>query len=128
MRAEQTVSEMVVEVLARQVETLSDGAGHPFKEAFDEVLKTPAGRLLGELADSPHRHERAAEWQAGLLASREARRSAHLRSSSTPEMSHHEAGEGCYSWLGHYMEGGEETCARVEYHAQLQERFARLEP
>jgi hypothetical protein len=80
LRAEQTVSEMVVESLARQAEALSERTGRPFAE----VLKTPAGRRLGELAEGPHRHQRAAEWQAGLIAVREARRPAHLHS-STPE-------------------------------------------
>jgi len=64
VRAQQTVSEMVVEALARQAEALSEESGRPFKDAFAEVLKTPAGRQLAELADGPHRHERAAEWQA----------------------------------------------------------------
>lgn len=81
MRAEQTVSEMVVEVLARQAEALSESTEMSFDEAFSEVLKTPAGRQLGDLADGPHRHERAARWQTGLLAGREARRPAHLRTS-----------------------------------------------
>ena len=79
MRAEQTVSEMVVESLARQAEAHSERTGHPFEDAFAEVLKTPAGSRLGELADGFHRHEKAAQWQAGLLADREARRPAHLR-------------------------------------------------
>jgi hypothetical protein len=60
MRAEQTVSEMVVEALARQA---------------------AAGRRLAELADGPHRHEKAAVWQAGLMDEREAQRPAHLRAS-----------------------------------------------
>lgn len=81
MRAEQTVSEMVVEVLARQAGALSEATKLSFDEAFAQVLRTPAGRLLGELADGPHRHERAARWQADLLAGREARRPAHLRTS-----------------------------------------------
>jgi CheY-like chemotaxis protein len=72
VRAEQTVSEMVVEVLARQAEALSKRTGQSFEDAFAEVLKTPAGRQLSELADGPHRHERAAEWQAHLIADREA--------------------------------------------------------
>jgi hypothetical protein len=97
LRAEQTVSEMVVESLARQAEALSEGTGQPFEEAFAEVLKTPAGCRLGELAEGPHRHQRAAEWQAGLIAAREARRQAHLR--SIPEGGHHERGEGRYSGL-----------------------------
>ena len=82
VRVDQTVSEMVVEVLARRAEALSDRTKRSFDEAFAEVLKTPAGRQLGELADGPHRHERASQWQAGLLAGREAPRPASLR---TPE-------------------------------------------
>jgi hypothetical protein len=72
---------MVVEVLARQAEALSERTKLSFDEAFAEVLKTPAGRQLGDLADRHHRHERAARWQAGLLAGRETRRPAHLRTS-----------------------------------------------
>ena len=77
MRAEQTVAEMVVVALARQAEALSEGTDRPLEEAFVQVLKTPAGRLLGELADGPHRHEKAADWQEGLIADRVARRKAH---------------------------------------------------
>jgi hypothetical protein len=90
VRAEQSVSEMVVEALARQAEALSERTGQPFEEAFAQVLKTPAGRRLSELADGPHRHEKAAEWQAGLLREREARRPAYLRTSK----GRHEAREG----------------------------------
>jgi hypothetical protein len=89
VRAEQTVSEMVVVSLARQAEALSEGTGQPFEEAFAEVLKTSAGRRLTELADGPHRHVRATQWQAGLLAEREARRPVHLHTSKGG----HEAGE-----------------------------------
>jgi CheY-like chemotaxis protein len=65
---------MVVEALARQAEALSEGTGRPFEDAFAEVLDTPAGRLLGELAEGTQRHERAAYWQARLRAEREAKR------------------------------------------------------
>jgi hypothetical protein len=119
VRAEQTVSEMVVESLARQAEALSKGTNQPFEEAFAEVLETPAGRQLGELADGPHRHEKAAQWQAGLIADREAQRPAHLRELGS-------AGSR-YSWLGHYMEWVEGTDGREEYRAFLRERFASLE-
>jgi CheY-like chemotaxis protein len=78
VRAEQTVSEMVTEALARQAEELAEGAGRPFEDAFADVLETPAGRLLAELADGPHRHEGAAYWQARLRAEREAERPAAL--------------------------------------------------
>jgi hypothetical protein len=70
VRAQQTVSEMVVEVLARQAEALSEKTGQTFEDAFSQVLKTLAGGKLAELADGSHRHERAAEWQANLIAER----------------------------------------------------------
>jgi hypothetical protein len=76
LRTEQTVAEMVVVALARQAEALSEGTDRPLEEAFAQVLRTPAGRLLGELADGPHRHEKAADWQEGLIADRVARRKA----------------------------------------------------
>lgn len=120
MRAEQTVSEMVAESLTRQAEALSEGNDQPFEEAFAQVLETPAGRQLGELADGPHRHEKTAEWQAGLLADREAQRPAHLREAGSADAR--------YSWLGRYVEWVEGTDGgREEYHAFLRERFASLE-
>jgi CheY-like chemotaxis protein len=78
VRAEQTVSEMVTEALARQAEALAEDTGRPFEDTFVEVLETPAGRVLAELADGPHRHESAAYWQARLRAEREAQRPAAL--------------------------------------------------
>ena len=122
MRVEQTVSEMVVESLARQAEALSEGNSKTFADAYAEVLETPAGRRLGELADGPHRHEKAAEWQAGLLADREARRPARLRTSEGG----HEVGEDSLSWLGRYMNRVEGTDGREEYHSFLRNRFASL--
>jgi hypothetical protein len=122
VRVEQTVSEMVVESLARQAEALSEGNSKTFADAYAEVLETPAGRQLGELADGPHRHEKAAEWQAGLLADREARRPARLRTSEGG----HEVGEDSLSWLGRYMDRVEGTDGREEYHSFLRNRFASL--
>ena len=102
MRAEQAVSEMVVETLTPRAEAVSKIESKTFEEVFAEVLKTPAGRRLAELEDGPHRHEKAAEWQAGLTAAREAQRPGHLRSSSE---NRHEIGEvRRYSRLGRYME------------------------
>ena len=123
MRTKQTVSEMVVESLTRQADALSEESGRSFDEAFAEVLKTPAGRRLGELGGGPHRHEKAAEWQAGLLADREAQRPAHLRTSEGG----HEVDESSLSWLGRYMDWVEDTDGREEYHAFLRKRFASLE-
>ena len=39
MRAQQTVSEMVVEVLARQAEALSEKTGQTFEDAFSRCLR-----------------------------------------------------------------------------------------
>jgi hypothetical protein len=66
VRAEQTVSEMVVEALARQAEEQAARSGQPFGEAYEDVLETEAGRQLAELANGPHRHEKASRWQANL--------------------------------------------------------------
>lgn len=71
VRAEQIVSEMVAEALVNQAQALSEGTGRPFEEAFAEVLEAPAGRRLVELADGPHRLERAADWQVGLSGPQE---------------------------------------------------------
>ena len=97
MRTEQTVAEMVVVALARQAEALSEGTDRPLEEAFAQVLKTPAGRLLGELADGPHRHEKAAEWQGALPCRRAQER--------------------------HYMERLEGKEERAQYHALLEDEL-----
>ena len=77
MRAEQTVSEMVVEVLARQTEDLASRTGQPFGEAFEEVKRTEAGNQLCELVEGPYRHERARYWQANLLFERVSEQAGH---------------------------------------------------
>jgi hypothetical protein len=70
MRADKTLSEMAVEVLVRQAKALAGHSGLPLDEALVEVLKTEAGGQLSELADGPHRNEKAEEWQAALLEER----------------------------------------------------------
>ena len=77
MRAEQKVSEMAVEVMARQAEELAAGTGQSFHQAYGEVLETEAGRQLAELAEGPHRHETARYWQANLLFERAKAQAAH---------------------------------------------------
>jgi hypothetical protein len=118
LRAQQTVSEMVVESLARQAEALSEGTGRSFEDAFAEVLRTPAGRRLGELADGPHRRQKAAQWQADLLADREARRPAHLRALGSERVRGFR--------LGPYTEWAECAAERDEDNAFLHGRFASL--
>jgi hypothetical protein len=70
MQPEQTVAQMAAEVLGRQAGAQSGRSGRSYEEAFKDVLNTEAGRQLVELADGPHRHEKAAQWQAGLLEER----------------------------------------------------------
>ena len=74
MQPEQTVSEMAAQVLGRQAKARAHRSGQSLEEALAEVLKTPAGRRLGELADGPHRHQKAAQWQASLIEKRAAQR------------------------------------------------------
>jgi hypothetical protein len=70
LQPEQTVAQMAAEVLGRQAEAQAEQSGQSYEEAFEEVLNTEAGRQLVELADGPHRHEKAARWQAGLVEER----------------------------------------------------------
>jgi hypothetical protein len=85
VRAKQTVSEMVVEVLARQAERLGEQTGRPFGEAYEDVLETEAGRQLAELAEGPHRHERASYWQANLRIERASMKAGHPVSARTSD-------------------------------------------
>ena len=66
MHQEQTVSEMVEEVLERQARYLVDRTGMPLEEAHDRVASTPAGRKLKGLGEGEHRHEEARYWQADV--------------------------------------------------------------
>ena len=75
MQPEQTVSEMAAQVLERQAaKARAERSGQSLEEALAEVLRTPAGRQLGELADGPHRHQKAAQWQTSLIEERAAQR------------------------------------------------------
>src|SRR5918997_450143 len=61
-----------------------------------EARGPPAGRNRAAVGDGPHRHERVSEWQAGLVADREAQRPAHLRERV--------GGQDRHAWLERYME------------------------
>jgi hypothetical protein len=66
MQKDQRVADMAAEVLVRQAETRAQQTGEAFGEALNAVLKTEAGRQLGELRDGPHREEGAERWQQDL--------------------------------------------------------------
>ena len=67
MRAEQTVSEMVQEVLFRQATALAHRRGYSLEDARRAVSDTQAGRQLRDLANGEHRHKKARAWQADVF-------------------------------------------------------------
>ena len=66
MQDNQRVSDMAVEVLARQASGHAKRTGEPLEDALKAVLDTEAGRQLGELRDGPLRDESAQQWQEDL--------------------------------------------------------------
>ena len=66
MQEKQRVSEMVVEVLARQASGHAKRTGEPLEDALKAVLDTEAGRQLGELHEGAQREESAQQWQEDL--------------------------------------------------------------
>jgi cellobiose-specific phosphotransferase system component IIA len=70
MQQAQRVSDMALEVLARQASARSNRIGEPFEEALEAVLETEAGRRLRELSEGPHRYESAHQWQQDLAQKR----------------------------------------------------------
>src|SRR5215211_6203187 len=70
MQENQRVSEMAVEVLARQANGHAKRTGEPLEGALKAVLDTEAGRQLGELRDGPLRDELATLWQEDLARKR----------------------------------------------------------
>jgi hypothetical protein len=70
MYEEQRVAEMATAVLARQAKARAERTGEPLEEALEAVLKTEAGRQLGELRDGADRDEGAKQWQEDLSQKR----------------------------------------------------------
>ena len=67
MQQDQSVSQMVQEVLLRQAKALAQRNGHSLEDARQAVSETEAGKQLRELASGEHRHERALAWQANVF-------------------------------------------------------------
>ena len=67
---EQSVSEMVEDVLQRQAHYLVERNGMPLEDARASVASTEAGRQLRELGEGEHQHEEARYWQAKLCFER----------------------------------------------------------
>lgn len=106
MRPEQTVLEMVEEVMKRQARARAARTGESLEVAMRAVSDTQAGRQLKKLANGEHRNERAALWQASLPWDRIEERH--------------------YSWVAGYMEWLRGKEKRTEYHALLEEELASL--
>ena len=66
MQQDQRVSDMALEVLARQASTRSTRIGEPFEEALEAVMQTEAGRRLRKVSEGPYRYESAHQWQDDL--------------------------------------------------------------
>ena len=123
MRPDQSVFEMVEEVLVRQAKYLADQTGQSFERALEVVADTEAGQQLRELANGEHRHEKARDWQASTLRDRAEERLRHLTASDTISRF---AAERPSSWLEGYMEWIESKEERAGYHSLLEEEVASL--
>jgi hypothetical protein len=66
MRDDQSVSEMASEVLARQAVIRAEMTGESLEMALGNILRTDAGKRLGELREGEYRDERADRWQSSL--------------------------------------------------------------
>ena len=66
MQENQRVSDLALEVLARQASGRAKRTGEPLEGALKAVLETEAGRQLRELRDGPLRDESAQQWQEDL--------------------------------------------------------------
>ena len=121
---DQTISEMVEEVLANQAKSLAERTGQAFEGALGVVSGTEAGRQLRELANGEHRHEKAREWQARVRFERAEEQLMHLFGSDVLSRF---AGERQSSWVAGYLEWLEGKEARTPYHALLEEELASLQ-
>jgi hypothetical protein len=124
LHRDQTVSEMVEQVLAHQAKSLAERTGQAFESALGVVADTEAGQQLRELASGEHRHEKARERQASVHRERAERQLDHLFGSDALSRF---AGERHYSWVAGYLEWLEGKEARAPYHALLEEELASLQ-
>jgi hypothetical protein len=124
MHREQTISEMVDEVLANQAKSLAEQTGQALESALGVVAETEAGRRLRELASGEHRHEKAREWVASVHWERAEQQLDHLIGSDVRSRF---SGERNYSWVAGYLEWLEGKEARTPYHALLEEELASLQ-
>jgi hypothetical protein len=124
LHRDQTISEMVEEVLAHQAKSLAEQTGQAFESALGVVADTEAGQQLRVLANGEHHHEMAREWQASVRFERAEEQLMHLFRSDVLSRF---ADERHYSWVAGYLEWLEGKEARTPYHALLEEELASLQ-
>jgi hypothetical protein len=118
---DQSVYEMVEEILERQAKVVLEHSGCSPREAREAVSHTEAGRQLCGLRDGPHAQESARDWQEGLLWERAFERlEAMVRLDAVSRFATIST-EGHYSWLEGYMERLEGKEARTQYYMLLEE-------
>ena len=121
---DQTIYEMVEEVLTNQAKSLAERTGQAFESALEVVADTEAGQQLRELASGEHRHKKAREWQASVRYERAEQQLMHLFGSDVLSRL---SGERQSSWVAGYLEWLEGKEARTPYHALLVEELASLQ-
>jgi hypothetical protein len=119
MHPEQTVYQMVQEVLQRQAKVVLKRSGCSPQEALEAVSQTRAGRELGSLRDGPHAQERARDWQEGLLWERAFERLEGMVRLDALSRIGALSTEVHYMWVESYMERLEGKEARAEYYMLL---------
>jgi hypothetical protein len=124
LHREQTISEMVEEVLANQAKSLAQQTGQTVESALGVVASTEAGEQLRELANGEHRHEKAREWLARVHWERAEEQ---LNDIFGSDVRSRFAGERSYSWVAGYLEWLEGKEARTPYHVLLEEELASLQ-
>jgi hypothetical protein len=77
VQKDQSVQEMVEEVLMRQAKALTQRSGHSLEDARQAVSDIEAGQQLRELANGEHRHVKAKAWQASVFWERAEERLMH---------------------------------------------------
>jgi hypothetical protein len=124
LNRDQSVDEMVEEVLARQAKSLAEKTGQPFERVLRIVADTEAGQQLRKLADGEHGHKKAQQWQANVLWKRSEERLMRLFASDALSRF---AGERHFSWVVGYMEWLEGEQARTRFHTLIEDELASLQ-
>jgi hypothetical protein len=127
LHQDQTISDMVEEVLAHQAKSLAERTGQAFESALGVVTGTEAGQQLRELARGEHRHENVKEWLARVHWERAEQQLNHLNHLFGSDVRSRFSGERHYSWVAGYLEWLEGKEARAPYHALLEEELASLQ-